>query len=165
MGKLLLMFMLLPAVELYLLVRLGRAYGGALPVLWVIVSACVGLLCARLEGLRVLRQWRTALATGAAPEQGVMSGVLVLLGSALLVLPGVISDVLGLALFLPFVRRAVSTLVLRRVQRAIANGGLHVAQAHSWAAPPSPFRREPAPAGDVIDAESETVAEPRKLSS
>lgn len=156
MGKLLLLFLLLPFVELYLLVQLGRAYGSALPVLWVLVSAGVGIVCARVEGLRVFRVWRAALATNSPPEEGVLSGVLVLLGSALLVLPGVISDVMGLALFVPVVRRAVAAFALRRIQRAVVQGRMHVVQTQGQPGVYPPFAHE-GPQSAVIDVEGETV--------
>jgi UPF0716 family protein affecting phage T7 exclusion len=157
MGKLLFLFLLLPFVDLYLLVQLGHAYGSALPVLWVIASAGVGIVCARVEGLRVFREWRTALATNAPPEEGVMSGVLLLLGSALLIAPGVISDVLGLALLVPLVRRAIAAFTLRRIRSAIVNGRLHVVQAQPRTNMYSRFAQETAPPRAVIDVDGETV--------
>jgi len=157
MGKLLFLFLLLPFVDLYLLVQLGHAYGSALPLLWVIASAGVGIVCARVEGLRVFREWRTALATNAPPEEGVMSGVLLLLGSALLVVPGVISDVLGLALLVPAVRRGIAAFTLRRIRSAIANGRLHVVQPQPRTNVYAPFAHDIAPQRSVIDVEGETV--------
>lgn len=157
MRNLLLLLMLLPFVELYLLVQLGHAYGSALPVLWVIASAGVGIVCARVKGFRVFRAWRAALATHSPPEEGVMSGVLVLLGSALLIVPGVISDVVGLALFVPSVRRAVAAFALRRIQSALANGRLHVVQTQPQSSVYSPFVQDRAAPSAVIDAEGETV--------
>jgi UPF0716 protein FxsA len=115
-GKLLLLLVLLPLAELYLLLRLG-AHFGALPVLGLLlVSAVLGLLLARTEGARVLRQVQAALARGQQPDEAMLSGALVVGGGALLVLPGVLTDALGLVLLVPFSRR----LVAARLRRSFA---------------------------------------------
>jgi UPF0716 protein FxsA len=115
-GKLLLLLVLLPLAELYLLLHLGERLG-ALPVLGLLLlSAVLGLLLARTEGARVLRQVQVALARGQMPDEAMASGALVVVGGALLVLPGVISDVIGLVLLVPPSRR----LVASRLRRAFA---------------------------------------------
>ena len=116
MGKLFFLLILLPLVELYLLLRLGEQLG-ALPVLGLLLaSAVLGLSLARTEGARVLRQVQAALARGQMPDEAMASGALVVVGGALLVLPGVLSDVLGLVLLVPPSRRWVA----RRLRRAFA---------------------------------------------
>jgi UPF0716 protein FxsA len=82
----------------------------------------VGLLgsaLARREGGRVWRGFQASLAEGRPPEHGVVDGMLVLLGGVLLLLPGILSDVIGLALFIPPLRRAVGELLRRRLTREL----------------------------------------------
>src|SRR5688500_13401069 len=101
-------------VDLLLLVLLSREFG-----FWQTVAAlfAVGLLgsgLARREGGRVWRGFQASLAAGRPPEHGVIDGMLVLLGGVLLLLPGILSDVIGLGLFIPPVRRAIAGLLRQR---------------------------------------------------
>lgn len=123
MGKLILILLLLPVVELYLLLRLGE-HLGALPVLGLLLlSAGLGLLLARAEGGRVLRQVQAALARGQMPDEAMASGALVVVGGTLLVVPGVLTDVLGLVLLLPPSRRWVAARLRRTFAGRIVRMG------------------------------------------
>src|SRR3989442_678077 len=77
-------------------------------------AAVLGYVVARAQGLAVFRRWRAATAAGVMPEEGLVDGLLVLLGGFLLALPGVISDALGLLLLVPPVRRRVADRIRRR---------------------------------------------------
>lgn len=160
LAKLFLLFTIVPTVELYLLIQIGKHIGGLPTVAMVIGMGMLGAALARAEGLRVLREWQRSLAAGTVPADGVVSGVLILLGGVLLITPGVLSDVAGLLLFIPAVRRRVAHYVTRRLERAIAQGTLHVVQTH--ARPTDPFSTPRAyHPGEVIDVEGETVTNDR----
>jgi UPF0716 protein FxsA len=148
MRVLFLLFAVLPLLEVFVLFKLGRAYGAAVPVLAVVASALLGVVVARTAGLRVLGEWRRALAQGAPPDSGVIDGLLVLLGCALLVMPGVVSDVVGISLLIPPVRRLVARMVTQRVVSAIQRGNLHVTQTTV---------RSARPVNSVIDVQGEVV--------
>ena len=168
MGKVILLLMALPVVDLYVLVRLGHAYGRALALGLMTVSALAGILLARWKGLRELRAWRRALAEGRTPDQGVVHGLLVLLSSVWLVMPGVISDVLAITLLVPAIRCWVAARVTQHVLAAIQRGGLQVmTQAGAAGGGPGPAwsgqpgwpgpEREPSREPGVIDVEGEVV--------
>jgi UPF0716 protein FxsA len=125
-GKLFLLFTILPILDLWLLLRIGGAIGFWPAVALVIGTGLAGAWLARAEGFRVLRSWQTSLAAGRAPEEGVLSGVLVLVGAALLVTPGVITDALGLALLFPPTRRIVAAALRRRLAAQVAAGHVRV---------------------------------------
>ena len=156
LGKLFLLFTIVPTVELYLLIQIGKQIGGVPTIALVIGMGILGAALARAEGLRVLREWQRSLAAGTVPADGVVSGVLILLGGVLLITPGVVSDVAGLALFIPPVRRALAHYVTRRLQHAMAQGTIRVVQTQARAGGPFPprpvYRRD-----DIIDVEGETV--------
>lgn len=156
MGKLFLLFTLVPLCELYLLLRIGEWLGGLATITLVLVTGALGAAMARLEGLRVLRSWQSALAEGRLPEDGVVSGVLVLVGGVLLVTPGVLTDAAGLALLVPVTRRLIARQLTRRLERAIANGTVQVIRMPG-AAWPDQDMRPGATRTDVIDTEGETV--------
>ncbi|WP_426754052.1 FxsA family protein [Myxococcus sp. Y35] len=123
---LLIAFIVVPFLELYLLLAIGRQIGPMPTLAWVLLSGLVGASLSRREGRRVLRQWREAMARGQVPEEGILSGVLVLAGGVLLVIPGVITDVVGLLLLLPPVRRLISARVRRSLERKVREGSVHV---------------------------------------
>ena len=138
--SLFLALVLLPFLDLYVLVALGHEVGFWPIVGLVLASAVVGTWLAREEGLRVLRRWQESVARGLLPEEGLMSGVLVLAGGLLLVMPGVISDVLGLLLLFPPTRRLVARWVRRRLERGMAEGTVRVTTFHSSGpVPGAPF--------------------------
>jgi len=169
-GRLFLLFTLVPLIELNLLLWIGGRIGFWPTVGIVIFTGMLGASLARAEGLRVLTEWQTALARGEMPPEGVLGGVLVLIGGVLLITPGVITDVLGLCLLLPPTRRAMIAVVRRHLERQIQEGHVrvvHFRQGGMGGAPPgwppgappggAPRPRvEPPPPG-VIDVEGEEV--------
>jgi UPF0716 protein FxsA len=153
-GKLLLLFAALPLIDLYLLLQIGDAIGGVATLALVLVTGVLGAMLARAEGMRVLRAFQDAVARGIVPQDGVLSGVLVMLGGALLVTPGVITDALGLLLLVPFTRRRIATLIALRMQRAIERGSIRVVQTRF---DPHGVGSSRARFDDVIDTEGEPV--------
>jgi UPF0716 protein FxsA len=119
LGKLLLLFTVVPVVELYLLITLGQHVGAGPTIALVLVTGLVGAWLAKREGSRVLRSWQEAMARGQAPREGVISSLLVLVGGVLLVTPGVVTDATGLLLLVPWTRRLVADAVRTRVERRL----------------------------------------------
>ncbi len=102
-----------------------------------------------------MREWQTAIAAGRIPEEGVLSGVLVLLGGVLLVTPGVLTDVVGILLLVPWTRRLAAKWIRKRVERGIARGNVSF-QIFTGPGATRPRRADAAPRG-VIDVEGETI--------
>ncbi|OJT27062.1 exlusion protein FxsA [Archangium sp. Cb G35] len=142
---LLLAFTVVPFIELYLLLAIGREVGFWPTVAGVLFTGVVGAWLAKKEGLRVLRRWQESLARGRMPDEGLVGGVLVLVGGVLLVSPGVFTDVVGLFLLFPPTRRLVAELVRRRLERRMAEGTLRVTTFQSGPFPGGPFG---SPSGD-----------------
>lgn len=170
-------FTVVPFVELYLLLFIGREIGFWPTMASVLVTGLVGAMLARKEGLRVLRRWQESLAQGRMPEEGLLGGVLVLVGGVLLVAPGVLTDVTGLLLLFPPTRKVVAALVRRRLERRMAAGTLRVTTFQSGPFPGGPFGTPPREApfadrpsqprmerrlGDEVDAEFTEEDEPRR---
>lgn len=122
MGKLFLLFIVVPLVELYLLLVLGRAMGFWPTVGLVLATAALGTYFGKREGLRVLRSWRESLARGEMPEEGILGGLLVLVGGVLLITPGVLTDLAGILLLLPPSRRWIAKRLRAHLERSLAEG-------------------------------------------
>lgn len=162
MGKLFLLFTIVPFVELYLLILLGRVFGAVPTILLVLGTGFVGAALARSEGMRVVRKWQTAVAEGRVPDEGVLSGILVLVGGVLLITPGVLTDMAGLLLLFPSTRIVVADIMRRHLEKKIREGSVHVWTAGGVDSPfgPGAPGGPSAPRGgasEVIDVEGEDV--------
>jgi len=111
--KLALLFTIVPTVELALLIFIGTEIGVLWTTLIVIATGFTGAWLAKREGLGVLRRLRNDLQGGLPPTGRIVEGVLVLCGGLLLVTPGVLTDITGFALILPFSRRFIAPIVAR----------------------------------------------------
>lgn len=124
LGRLALLFVVAPVVELYLLVRLGGVIG-----LWptlglVVATGAAGAVLAKAEGLRVLLRFQRELSEGRLPGQAMLDGICVLVGGTLLLTPGILTDLAGLALLFPPTRRWIQGRVTRRLQAQVASGAV-----------------------------------------
>ena len=126
MKYLLLVLVLVPFLELYLLIGIGKQLGVAPTLGLVLASGVIGSWLAKKEGLRVLRKWQAAHAEGRLPEEGLVSAVLVLAGGVLLLIPGFLTDAVGLFLLLPPSRRWVSGQLRRGLERRMKDGTVKV---------------------------------------
>jgi len=124
LGKLLLLFTVIPVVELYLLITIGQHVGAGPTIALVLGTGFLGAWLARREGSRVLRSWQASLARGEIPKEGVISSVLVVVGGVLLVTPGVVTDVTGLVLLLPWTRRWVANMIRQRLEQRLGVQGI-----------------------------------------
>jgi UPF0716 protein FxsA len=160
-GKLFLLFTLLPLLELLVLIQIGERIGAVPTIAMVLFSGVLGAALARAEGLRVARAFRQSVSTGQVPADSVINGALVLLGCALLITPGVLSDVLGIVLLLPPSRRIALRIVSARVRSALERGALRVVSAPGMPRDPFGTARPPI-RGQVIDVHGEPVEPSRE---
>jgi UPF0716 family protein affecting phage T7 exclusion len=119
----------LQVLDLVLLVVLSRSVGFWPTIIGLMVMGFLGSAFARREGGRVWRSFQGRLAAGQPPEHGVIDGALVLLGSVLLILPGILSDVVGVLLFIPPLRHALAAVLKRRLTRELEPMAAPFAQA------------------------------------
>lgn len=126
LGRLLLLFTIVPLLELYLLIEVGSRLGAGVTVILIALTGGVGALLARMQGFRVIIQIRERLQEGRLPADELLAGGLIVAGGLLLVTPGLLTDVVGLALLLPFVRSRVVEWVKRFLRRKIQEGNIHV---------------------------------------
>ena len=137
LGRLALLFVIVPVIELVLLIQLGQIIGLIPTLALVVTTGVAGAYLARLEGLRTLWKLRADLARGKLPGQALMDGVSILIGGAFLLTPGVLTDVLGFSLLLPPTRRLLQKQVRKRLEKALTDGTLdvHVVSSASWSPP------------------------------
>jgi UPF0716 protein FxsA len=119
---LILLFIVLPLAELYVILKVGDAIGVVWTILLLAADSLIGSLLLRAQGRSVWRRFNTALAEGKMPHREVVDGVLVIFGGAFLITPGFITDVIGLLLLLPPTRSLIRSQVVRRLGRRVAIG-------------------------------------------
>lgn len=129
MRWLLLLFIVVPLFELYLLLFVGTQIGFWPTVGIVLVTGTLGAALAKREGLRVWHSYREALAQGRLPDEGIVGGLLVLLGGALLVTPGMLTDVAGFLLLLPVTRRFFADRIRAVISKKLNAGVMQVMSA------------------------------------
>ncbi len=151
MRWLILLFVVLPLADLFLLLEVGSWVGFPATVALTVASGAAGAWLVRREGRRVWRHWRQALARMQRPEHGLVEGALVLVGGALLLTPGVLTDLVGIVCILPWSRRWIARPVRRAIDRRLSSGILRVGVSGSTSASP-PWR------ADVVDTHGEPVA-------
>ena len=126
MLKLLFLFTVVPTAELYLLLEIADRIGGLETIYLVIITGIVGAHLAKREGLGVLHQIQEAAANGESPADKLVEGLMVLIGGILLVTPGVMTDVFGLSLIVPFTRKLLVTGFRRGLKERFQFEGVHI---------------------------------------
>ncbi|AFV00726.1 FxsA family protein [Simiduia agarivorans] len=110
----LLIFILFPLLELWLMIQVGGAIGALTTVLLVVFTALLGLTLLRIQGLSALLRAQARMQAGEAPVEELVQGVFLAAGGLLLLVPGFITDFLGFLCLTPGIRQGLVALFLRR---------------------------------------------------
>jgi UPF0716 protein FxsA len=114
--RLFLLFTLIPLVELILLVWIALQTNWMVTLAMIFLPGLLGAWLARREGLRCLREVRRQVLQGELPSGTLLEGLLILVAGALLITPGVLTDLAGFALLIPPVRRRVGRWLTERLR-------------------------------------------------
>src|SRR3954471_1434975 len=116
---LLFLFLALPIVELYVIIQVGQAIGLAPTLLLLILDGIAGAALARSQGRNAWARFNRALAEGRVPGKETLDGGMIILGGALLLAPGFITDIFGFLLLIPPTRALLRGLVARLARRRV----------------------------------------------
>lgn len=153
---LVLLFILVPIAEIYLIIQVGQAIGPLPTVALLIVDSIVGAWLLRHQGRRAWTSFNEALAAGRMPHREILSGALVIFGGALLLTPGFLTDIAGLLLLIPPTRRVIARGVTGLlVRRGPLRWGTVVVQQTGRRRPPPPR-----PYAEPVDPEQPPRLEP-----
>jgi UPF0716 protein FxsA len=117
LALLVLLFVVVPFVELYVIIQVAHVIGGLQAILLLLAVSIVGGWLMKREGLAVWRQARARVDAGSVPGRELVDGVLVLFAGALLLTPGFVTDAVGILLLLPPVRAAIRGGAVRALER------------------------------------------------
>ena len=118
-----LVILLMPLAEIAAFIFVGRELGVGKTLLLVLASCVAGVILLRIQGLETLRKIQQAGRTGTDPGRQLVHGVMILVAAFLLIVPGFISDIVGLLLFIPAVRDLGWTLIKNRLT-IVTTGGM-----------------------------------------
>jgi UPF0716 protein FxsA len=111
---LVLLFIVVPIVEIYVIIQVGQAIGALWTIALLVADSILGSVLMRAQGRAAWRRFNEAIAAGRVPAREVLDGVLVIFGGALLLTPGFVTDAFGLAFLLPPTRALIRRLLVRR---------------------------------------------------
>ena len=114
MNPFFLIFICLPAIEIYLLIEVGGQVGALNTVALIFFTAIIGLYFAKYQGLKTLKSGMINLYQNKIPVYEMISGASIALAAFLLIVPGFFTDFIGFFLLIPFTRKILFILTLRK---------------------------------------------------
>jgi UPF0716 protein FxsA len=108
----LLFLLVVPFVEIYLLLQVGGIIGAVPTIFLVVLTAVLGAWLLKQQGLATLQRFQASLAQGTLPAYEMVEGPILLVGGALLLTPGFITDIMGFACLIPQLRRKIAQYVI-----------------------------------------------------
>lgn len=104
MGKLVIFFIIAPILDLYILINVSKEMGFWITVLLIVVTSIAGYYLARSEGKIVIKNINSDLAQGIVPSEELLNGLCILLGGIFLIIPGIVTDIIGITMAFPGTR-------------------------------------------------------------
>ena len=114
MNSLLFFIIVVPALEIYVFIKVGNVFGAVSTILLIISTAVIGVYFAKLEGLNTLRSGLKNVYNKKSPVNEILSGASIAFGATLLIIPGFITDVFGFLLIIPFTRNFLVNLIVKQ---------------------------------------------------
>ena len=113
MNPFFLLFIGLPALEIFLLIKIGGQVGALNTVALIFLTAIIGIYFAKLQGIQTLKSGMVNLYQNKMPVYEMMSGASIALAALLLIIPGFFTDLIGFLLLIPFTRKIFFKLAFK----------------------------------------------------
>ncbi|MDF1535292.1 MAG: membrane protein FxsA [bacterium] len=133
--RLFLLFTLIPAIELYLLIKVGAFIGAGNTILLIIGTGILGAYYARQQGLAVMTSIQVRMQQGRLPGDDLVNGAMLLVGGALLITPGFLTDIAGFSLIFPPTREVIKVAVKGWLERKAREGQVIINRGHDDGGP------------------------------
>tara|TARA_B100000242_G_scaffold213217_1_gene155287 strand:+ start:208 stop:633 length:426 start_codon:yes stop_codon:yes gene_type:complete len=114
MNSVLLAIILVPIIEIYLFIKIGSEIGALITIILIFVTAFLGIIYARYEGLNTLKSGFVQMIKNEMPVYEIISGAAITFAAVLLIIPGFATDIVGFLLILPFTRKFILKLISSR---------------------------------------------------
>ncbi len=119
-------FLILPTLELYLLIKIGSIIGAFKTVVIIIGTGFLGAYLAKKEGLAILRNIKKCLERGEMPAYHLIEGLLVLIAGVMLLTPGFLTDIFGFLMLFPGSRQIFIKMMINYLNRKIEKGDVKI---------------------------------------
>ena len=107
MNSVLIGIILVPVIEIYLFIKIGSQIGAFTTITLIFVTAILGIIYARYEGLNTLRSGISQIVKNETPAYEIISGAAIAFAALLLIIPGFATDMLGFLLIFPLTRKFI----------------------------------------------------------
>ena len=104
----------LPALEIFLMIKIGGNIGALNTIALIFLTAIIGIYYARIQGIQTLRSGLTNLYQNKLPVYEIVSGASIAFGSLMLIIPGFLTDLMGFLLLVPFTRRIILNITINK---------------------------------------------------
>ena len=121
MNPFFIFFIALPALEIFLFIKIGGQIGALNTVALIFLTAIIGVYFAKLQGVQTLKSGMVNLYQNKMPIYEIMSGASIAIAALLLIIPGFFTDLIGFLLLIPFTRRIIFSLVLKNKSQSVVN--------------------------------------------
>lgn len=119
---LLLLFIVVPAIEIALFIWTGSHIGALSVFLLIILTGVLGSLIVRFEGVETWRRAQESIMRGEIPKYEIFDGICILIGAVLIITPGFFTDVIGFLILFPLTRKPFRSLLKYYIAKQISNG-------------------------------------------
>ena len=116
MNSIFFTIILVPAIEIYLLIKIGSQIGAITTILLIFATAVVGVYYAKYEGLNTLKSGFLQLSRNESPTYEVISGAAIAFAALLLIIPGFMTDIIGFLLIFPISRKLIFSKISKKYQ-------------------------------------------------
>ena len=116
MSTIFVLIILIPAIEIYLLIKIGSQIGAIITILLIFLTAVVGVYYAKYEGLNTLKSGFVQISKNQTPTYEVISGAAIAIAALLLIVPGFITDTLGFLLIFPSSRKIIFKILTKNMK-------------------------------------------------
>ena len=114
MNPILLSIILVPAIEIYLLIKIGSQIGAITTIFMIFMTAIIGVYYAKYEGLNTIKSGFTQISKNETPAYEVISGAAIAFAALLLIIPGFLTDTVGFLLIFPMSRRFIFSSLAKK---------------------------------------------------
>ena len=123
--KLLILFVIVPVTELYILIEVGKKIGSLTTIGIIILTGIIGAYLVKSQGFMILRKIQNDLNEGIMPGDSLIQGAIILAGGILLLTPGFVTDILGFIFLIPLSRNIVKKYLLKWLKGKIKEGSFY----------------------------------------
>jgi len=123
--KLLILFVIVPVTELYILIEVGKKIGSLTTIGIIILTGIIGAYLVKGQGFMILKKIQNDLNEGIMPGDSLIQGVIILAGGILLLTPGFVTDIVGFIFLIPVSRNIVKKYLLKWLKGKIKEGNIY----------------------------------------